>query len=109
MKTELASAQAKAQEIMVQAGQQAQKVIEDARAAAARLAETERQKAITDASNIIAKAKESNEAEFRRLEAELKREIGRLAVQAAMQVSGKILTADDQKRLADDTVRQLAA
>lgn len=109
MKSELAQAQTKAQELLGQAGAQANKVIEEARAAAARLTEQETQKAVAAAADIIAKAREANEAEFKRLETQLKRDIGRLAVQAAMQVTGKVLTADDQKRLAEETNRQLAA
>lgn len=109
IKAELASAQAKAQEIVNQAGAQANKIIEEARAAAAKVTETEMQKAVGAANQIITKAKESNAAEFKRLEMELKREIGHLAVKAAMQVSGKILTAEDQKRLAEETNSQLAA
>jgi F-type H+-transporting ATPase subunit b len=108
-RAELANAQVKAQELLTQAGAQANKIIEEARLAAAKVTETEMQKAVGTANQIISKAKESNEAEFKRLELELKREIGHLAVKAAMQVSGKILTADDQKRLAEETNRQLAA
>jgi len=109
IKVELANAQAKTQELISQAGAQANKIIEEARLAAAKVTETEMQKAVGTANQIISKAKESNEAEFKRLELELKREIGHLAVKAAMQVSGKILTAEDQKRLAEETNRQLAA
>ena len=109
IKAELANAQAKSQELLTAASVQANKIIEEARSAAAKISEVEAQKAVSAASDIIAKAKQSNEAEFKRLEAELKREIGTLAVRAAMQVSGKILTADDQKRLAEETNRQLAA
>ncbi len=109
IKAELANAQAKAQELVAQAGVQANKIIEEARLAAAKVTETEMQKAVGTANQIISKAKESNEAEFKRLETELKREIGRLSVQAAMRVSGKILTAEDQKRLAEETNSQLAA
>lgn len=109
IKLELANAQAKTQELISQAGAQANKIIEEARLAAAKVTETEMQKAVGTANQIISKAKESNEAEFKRLELELKREIGHLAVKAAMQVSGKILTAEDQKRLAEETNRQLAA
>lgn len=106
---ELANAQAKAQEIVGQAGQQATKIIEEARAAAAKVSEAERQKAIADAANIIAKAKESNDAELARMKAELRQEFGRLVVSAASRATGDILSADQKGRLADDAVRQLAA
>ena len=41
--------------------------------------------------------------------AELRREVGRLVVQTTASVTGKILTADDHRRLAEETARQLAA
>ena len=40
--------------------------------------------------------------------ASLKREVGRLVVQTTSTVTGKILTADDQKRLAEETEKQLS-
>ena len=40
---------------------------------------------------------------------ELRKEVGRLVVQATAKVTGKILTMDDQKRLAEEANRQLAA
>ena len=109
MKADLAKADEDRKRALAEAGVQAQKIIEEARAAAAAITERESQKAIATAAEIIAKAKQANESEFKRLETELKREIGRLSVQAAMRVSGKILTAEDQKRLADETNNQLAA
>ena len=36
---------------------------------------------------------------------ELKREVGRLVVQATTIVTGRILTAEDQRRLAEETAR----
>ena len=40
---------------------------------------------------------------------ELKREVGRLVVQTTSAITGKILTAEDQQRLAEETARELAA
>lgn len=109
IKAELANAQAKAQEVIGQASAQAQKIIEESRAAAARVSEVERQKAIADAANIIAKAKESNDAELARMKGELRQEFGRLVVAAASRATGDILSADQKGRVADEAVRQLAA
>jgi len=64
---------------------------------------------VAAAEEIVAKARQSNDAELARLKAELRQEFGRLVVAASMEVTGKILTLDDQKRLADETQRQLAA
>jgi hypothetical protein len=41
--------------------------------------------------------------------AELKQEVGRLVVQTTSAVTGKILTTEDQRRLAEETAGQLAA
>ena len=109
IKKDLAAAQAKAQEILNQAGVQATKAIEEGRAAAARVQEQETQKAIAAAEQIIAKAREAAAQDHARMMAELKREVGRLVVETTAKVSGKILTVEDQQRLAEETNRQLAA
>jgi F-type H+-transporting ATPase subunit b len=106
---ELANAQAKAQEIIVQAGQKADKIVEESRAAAQREIEKASQQAIATANQILAKAKEAGESELARMKAELRREVGRLVVQTTAKVTGKILTVEDQQRLADQTNKELAA
>ena len=40
--------------------------------------------------------------------AELKREVGRLVVQTTATVTGKVLTPEDQRRLAEETAKQVA-
>jgi F-type H+-transporting ATPase subunit b len=109
IKTELANAQVKAQEIMNQASVQAAKFIEEARAAAARLQEQETQKAIVAAKDIVEKARQATESEHARMLTELRREVGRLVVATTAKVTGKVLTPDDQGRLVEETNRQLAA
>ena len=106
---ELANAQAKSQEILTNAGLQANKVVEEARAAAAAEREKARQQAVTDAQDIIAKARAASESELNRLKAELRREFGRLVVDASTRVTSKILTDADRNRLADEATRELAA
>jgi F-type H+-transporting ATPase subunit b len=109
IKHELARTEAARQEVLNQANVQANKLIEEARAAAARVQEQETQKAIAAAEQIIAKAREAAAADHARMMAELKREIGRLVVETTARVTGKILTVEDQQRLAEETNRQLAA
>ncbi len=109
IKAELARTEAQRQEVMAQANVQASKFIEDARAAAARVREQETQKAIAAAEQIIVKAREVAAQEHDRMLAELKREIGRLVVHATTTVTGKILNSEDQRRLAEETAKQLAA
>jgi F-type H+-transporting ATPase subunit b len=108
IKAELARTEAQRQEVMAQAHAQASKFIEEARAAAARVREQETEKAIAAAEEIMIKAREAAVQEHERMLADLKREVGRLVVQAATTVTGKILTSEDQRRLAEETARQVA-
>jgi F-type H+-transporting ATPase subunit b len=109
IKQELAKTEAARQEVMNQANTQANRLIEEARAAAARVQEQETQKAIAAAEQIIAKAREAAAQDHARMLTELKREVGRLVVDTTSRVTGKVLTAEDQQRLAQDATRQLAA
>lgn len=109
MKADLARAEARRTEILTQANAEATRFIEEARAAAARVQEQESQKAIATAEQIIAKAREAAAQDHVRMLAELKREVGRLVVQTTATVTGKILTPDDQKRLAEESARQVSA
>jgi F-type H+-transporting ATPase subunit b len=109
IKQDLAKAQEKVQELLNQAGQQASKMIEEARAVAARVQDQETQKAIAAAKDIVDKARQATEADHQRMLAELRREVGRLVVQTTAKVTGKVLTSDDQQRLVEETNKQLAA
>jgi len=109
IKAELDKTEAQRQEVMAKAGAEATKFIEEARAAAARVQQEETKKAIAAAEQIMTKAREASAQDHERMLAELKREVGKLVVQATTTVTGKILTADDQKRLAEETAKQLAA
>ena len=84
-------------------------MIEEARAAAARVQEQETQKAIAAAEQIIVKAREAAAQDHARMLTELKREVGRFVVETTATVTGKILTAEDQQRLAEETTSRLAA
>ena len=109
IEAELARTEAQRQEVMAQANSQATKFIEEARAAAARVLAQETQKAIAAGEQIMIKAREGAVQEHDRMLVELKREVGRLVVQATTTVTGKILTSEDQRRLAEETARQVAA
>ena len=109
IKAELARTEAQRQEVLTQANTQATKLIEEARAAAARVQEHETQKAIAAAEQIITKAREAAAQDHARMLAELKREVGRLVVQTTATVTGKILTPEDQRRLAEETAKQVGS
>ena len=59
------------------------------------------------AEQIVAKAREAAAQEHARMFAELKRQIGRLVVQTTAAVTGKVLTPEDQRRLAEETAGQV--
>ena len=108
IKTELDKTETQRQEVMAQAHAQGAKFIEEARAAAARVQQAETKKAIAAAEQIMKKAHEAAAQDHDRMLAELKHEVGNLVVQATTTVTGKILTTEDQRRLAEETSRQIA-
>ena len=109
VKAELARTETQRKEVMAQANAQATQFIEEARAAADVLLKQETKKAIAAAEEIMLKAHQAAAQDHARMLAELKQEVGRLVVQTTSAVTGKILTTDDQRRLAEETAEQLAA
>jgi F-type H+-transporting ATPase subunit b len=109
IKQQLAETEATRQRVMADANAQANKLIEEARAAAAKVQEAETQRAIAAAEQIIAKAREAASLDHQRMLQELRKEVGQLVVRTTQAVAGKVLTMDDQKRLIDETNKQLAA
>jgi len=109
IQSELAETQAERDKVLAEANQKAQEMIDNAKEAAKQVGEAEGQKAVKQAEEIIRKAREATEADRDQMMSQLKAEIGRLVVETTAKVSGKVLTAEDQQRLIDDTNRELAA
>jgi len=109
IKAELDRTEAQRQEVMAQAYTESAKCIEEARAAAVCVLDLETQRAIAAAEQIMIKAREAAAQDHDRMLVELKREVGRLVVRATTTVTGKILTPEDHRRLAEETVKQVAA
>lgn len=109
IKTQLAEAEARYAQVLAKANADAQKLIEEARTSAATLSDRKVQQSIAEAEQIIAKAREATALEHERILGELKREVGRLVVDTTAKIAGKVLTADDQRRLAEEASRQVAA
>jgi len=93
--------------VLDDANTQATKLSDEGRAAAARVQEQETQKAIAAAEQVMVRAQEASAQERTRMLAELKSQFGRLVVETTATVTGKILTAEDQQRLAEETAKQL--
>lgn len=108
IKGDVAKTEADRQKTLAEAGEAANKMIAEAREAAARVRESETQKAIAAAEQIVLKAREAAAQERAQMLAQLKREVGQLVVKTTATVTGKVLTADDQRRLAEETQQQLA-
>lgn len=107
IKAELAKTESQRRQVIAQANNEANHLIEEARGAALRLREQETQKAIAAAEQIMDKAREAAASDRTRMLAQLKREVGHLVVQTTAAITGKILTTDDQRRLAEETAREL--
>jgi F-type H+-transporting ATPase subunit b len=107
IKADLARTETKCQEVIGYASAEASKIVEEAHAAAARVKERETEEAIAAAEQIVVKAREEVAQEYDRMLAELKRELGRLVVQTTATVTGKILTEEDERRLIEETAKQL--
>jgi F-type H+-transporting ATPase subunit b len=109
IKAELARTEIQRQEVIQAANIQGGKLIEEARAAAARLLQEETRKATASAEGIVARAREATAQDHARMLGELKREVGQLVVQTTAAVAGRVLTPEDQRRLAEETARRLPA
>ena len=109
IRRELARIEAERVEILAKADGEGRQLIEDARAAAARVQADESRKAVAAAEQILVKARDAAERDRARMMSDAKREVGRLVIQTSAAVTGKILTPDDQRRLSEETARQLAS
>ena len=109
IKKQLAEAQTKYEEILAKANADSQKLLEEVRASGDRLAEQKRQEAITAAEQITLKAQEAMALERDKSMAEMKRELGRLVVDATSRVTGKVLSPEDHEKINEETAREIAA
>jgi len=108
IKSELARIESERLAVLAKAGEEGKKLIEEARTAAARVQVEETKKATASAEQILVRAREAADRDHTRMLAELKQEVGRLVVKTTASVTGKILTAEDHRRLAEETASQLA-
>jgi F-type H+-transporting ATPase subunit b len=109
IKTELQRIEADRLKVLEKAGDEGRQLVEDARAAAARVGNEERRKATAEAEQIVSRAREAAAHERAQMLTDARREIGRLVIQTTASVAGKVLTAEDHQRLAEETASRLAA
>jgi F-type H+-transporting ATPase subunit b len=108
-KKQLATAQQQATELLAKAGTDAQKIIDEAKISAKAIIDRETGRATSEAQQIIAKAHEATVREHQKMLGDLKREVARLVLNTTTKVTGKFLNDEDQKRLSEETTKELAA
>jgi F-type H+-transporting ATPase subunit b len=106
---QLAESEATTAAAIAKANDEAVRLINEAKQGAAIFSEQKAQEAIASAQQILAKAEAAAKADRDRLSTELKREFGRLLAATTSQVTGKILNADDQKRINEDALAKVEA
>lgn len=94
---------------IAKANEEAVRLINEAKQGAAAFTEQKAQEAIAQAQSILAKAEAAARADRDRIAADLKREFGRLVAATTAQVTGKVLTPDDQKRINEDALAKVEA
>jgi F-type H+-transporting ATPase subunit b len=104
---ELAQAEATRAEIIKKANEQANALIEEARASAEKIGQLKIQEAVQQAEAILKKATEAAAREREQVLAQVRQELGQLVVTTTAKVIGKTLTRDDQARLQKEALSQL--
>lgn len=106
---QLAESEATTAAAIASANDEAVRMVNEAKQGAAAFSEQKTQEAIASAQQILTKAEAAARADRDRLSSELKREFGRLVASTTSQVTGKVLTADDQKRINEDALARVEA
>lgn len=104
---QLAESEATTAAAIEEANAQAKRLIEEAKDGAQAFTEQKSQEAVAQAQQILTKAEAAAKADRDRLQTELKGEFGRLVAATTSQVTGKVLSDDDQKRINDEALAKL--
>ena len=104
---QLASVKEQTHEMLVEAGEKGQEKIDAAKAAASRLLEEQETVASQKAEEIVRKARQLAELEQQKEREALKEQFGQLVALAAAQVTGKMLTEEDQRRINREAIDSL--
>jgi F-type H+-transporting ATPase subunit b len=109
IRQQLDEAKMRYDELLAQADSEAKALIDAARQSAEAVREKRVQEAISEAEGVIRKAHESIEQDRRKMESEVKLAMVSLVASTTAKVTGKVLTSEDQKRLSDETAKEIAA
>ncbi|MEC5126546.1 F0F1 ATP synthase subunit B [Verrucomicrobiales bacterium BCK34] len=105
---EVARAEERIQGMLDDANRDAERLITEARESAEAVRSQKTQEAVNEAQQIIEKAREASRLEHESSMNELKRDFGRLVIDATSKVTGKVLDDGDQKRINEETAGQVA-
>lgn len=106
---QLAESEQNTNAAIAKANEEALRLINEAKEGAHAFSEQKAQEAISQAQQILAKAETAAQAERQLIAQELKSEFGRLVAATTAQVTGKVLTAEDQKRINEDALAKVEA
>ena len=106
---QLAESEATTAAAIAKANEDAQRLIAEAKVGAAAFSEQKSQEAIAQAQQILAKAEAAGNADRERISTELKREFGRLVTSTTSQVTGKVLTPEDQHRINEEALAKVGS
>lgn len=109
IRQELAATQEQRAKAIGEANAQAQKLIDEARKSAEEVRERTVAEARQQAESELRRAQQQIAVERERMLAEARREIVSLVLHTTAKVTGKVLTAEDQRRLTEETTREIAA
>lgn len=106
---QLAESDQRTAEAIAKANEEAKRMINEAREAAAAISEQKAQEAIAQAQQILGKAEAAAKAEREQMAEELRREFGRLVATTTAKVTGKVLTDEDRRRINEEALAKVEA
>ena len=104
---QIAASEKRTQEAIQEANERAKRLVEEAKESAVAIGEKKAQEAAAEARAILAKAEEAARSERDKMHAALKKEFGRLVASTTAQVTGKVLTDEDQKRINEEALAEV--
>jgi F-type H+-transporting ATPase subunit b len=107
IETQLAESEAITAAAIAKANEESVRLINEAKEGATAFTEQKAREAVLQAQQIIAKAEAAARADRDRLAQELKREFGRLVAATTSQVTGKVLTLEDQARINEEALTKV--
>ena len=109
MQQELRESAAKNEEVMARARREAQELLSSARANAEQIVARANEQAAASADEFLNRAQETLRQETAQARQELRQEVADLAVNAAGKILRKEISADDQRRLIEETLNEGAS